>query len=691
FPDSRVLSRPLMRLAFLLALLVAAPVRAQSPGTVHGTLVETSTGPYTVGSTVEVAFRLRADAGTADLGTSTFVIDFDGAAASFAAAPTEGATGAYQFQNFQGVRPTPTGGTAGYNSRVVRTNPNRLTVVVDLGFTTDGTGQALPATLTDVVRLRFTVVDPARARVVAFNGNTSTAVQAYTGPGRRYTTGTFTGTGAGSGVIAGTLTGAEGWRMIAAPATGQTVGGLLSPLWTQGYAGSDAGANGASNVYRHAEATGYAAPAAATDALPSGAGLFVYVYADDDQTTPGVQGGFPKALSVSGTEPPAPFAFSGLSYTSTAAPEAAGWNLVGNPFASAIDWDLGWTRTNIDETVYVYDPGLPGYRAWNGIAGNLPGGIVAPFQGFWVRANAPSPALVVQAAARVSSGTVTGPDDEATANAVLSLHLAATLDAVPDRPVAADAFAAFADDASAGRDRYDADALAPPDAAYVQLYTVLDSTALMIQALPHLTSPAELPLGVAAVAGGDVASGSFELSWPELPDGLSVTLLDRETGATVDLREQPSYAFTMAAPPDARPAGKAARASAEPLAEVAARPGGLSARFALRLSPRVASGVEGGSAAPTAFALGGASPNPASAASALPYEIARPARVEIAAYDLLGRRVALLVEGEQGAGRYSAVLDTHTLASGVYVVRALFQPLDGTAAQTFARRLAVVR
>lgn len=174
-----------MRVILSLAAALAA-VPALSQGTVHGALVETTVGPYTAGATYEVALRLRADPSAADLGTSTFVLDFSGTATTFAAAPAEGPAGDYEFLAYQGAQATSTGGAAGYNSRVVRTNTNRLTVVVDLGFTSDGNGQALPSTLVDLVDLRFTVADP--EVVPSF---TVSNVQAYTGPGQPFVVGVF--------------------------------------------------------------------------------------------------------------------------------------------------------------------------------------------------------------------------------------------------------------------------------------------------------------------------------------------------------------------------------------------------------------------------------------------------------------------------------------------------------------------
>lgn len=51
-----------------------------------------------------------------------------------------------------------------------------------------------------------------------------------------------------------------------------------------------------------------------------------------------------------------------LNVTYTAEADSA-WNLVGNPYGAAIDWSSSnWTRTNIDETIYIWDPNTNQYQ-----------------------------------------------------------------------------------------------------------------------------------------------------------------------------------------------------------------------------------------------------------------------------------------------------------------------------------------
>ncbi len=74
-----------------------------------------------------------------------------------------------------------------------------------------------------------------------------------------------------------------------------------------------------------------------------------------------------------------------------------GWNLLGNPFPSAIQWDNTWTKTNVDATVYVWDGSAGNYVSYNystGLGG-LTNGEIMPGQGFWIKANATSPSITI--------------------------------------------------------------------------------------------------------------------------------------------------------------------------------------------------------------------------------------------------------------------------------------------------------
>jgi hypothetical protein len=67
--------------------------------------------------------------------------------------------------------------------------------------------------------------------------------------------------------------------------------------------------------------------------------------------------------------------------------------------------------------------------------------------------------------------------------------------------------------------------------------------------------------------------------------------------------------------------------------------------------------------------LVGNAPNPFRGHTTIEYELARPARVRLGVYDVAGRRLGLLADAAQAAGRHAVRYDALGLASGVYFIR----------------------
>jgi hypothetical protein len=62
-------------------------------------------------------------------------------------------------------------------------------------------------------------------------------------------------------------------------------------------------------------------------------------------------------------------------------------------------------------------------------------------------------------------------------------------------------------------------------------------------------------------------------------------------------------------------------------------------------------------------------PNPFNPVTAVSYRLTTASNVELAVFDLLGREVAILVNGRQGAGFYTVRFDATGLSSGTYICR----------------------
>lgn len=98
-----------------------------------------------------------------------------------------------------------------------------------------------------------------------------------------------------------------------------------------------------------------------------------------------------------------------ITYSNSGTLSADGFNFIGNPYPSQIDWDspTGWTKTNIDNAIYLLDPRTeittPTSTAGvsvtyiNGVSSpNRPNAnIIAATQGFYVKANTTNPVLQI--------------------------------------------------------------------------------------------------------------------------------------------------------------------------------------------------------------------------------------------------------------------------------------------------------
>lgn len=81
-----------------------------------------------------------------------------------------------------------------------------------------------------------------------------------------------------------------------------------------------------------------------------------------------------------------------------------GWNLIGNPYPSAVDWNTNWTTSAVDATIYVYNGSQ--YLTWNrnlGGYGTKTDGSIPSTQGFWIKANNINPSITIPNSERIHS------------------------------------------------------------------------------------------------------------------------------------------------------------------------------------------------------------------------------------------------------------------------------------------------
>jgi hypothetical protein len=94
-------------------------------------------------------------------------------------------------------------------------------------------------------------------------------------------------------------------------------------------------------------------------------------------------------LDVSGTYTHgATFSSGVLTNTSSGTPASDGWNLIGNPYPSTVDWDapVGVTRTGVNNAIYMWDGRLNRYVTYVSGAGTNGGTrYIGSMQGFYIK------------------------------------------------------------------------------------------------------------------------------------------------------------------------------------------------------------------------------------------------------------------------------------------------------------------
>lgn len=461
--------------------------------------------------------------------------------------------------------------------------------------------------------------------------------------------------GAGGAV----LTGTAGWRLLTMPATSGTFSSMLPGLWTQGFTGAST-TLGSSNVYTWStanatdDAANWTMPDSLGESMAAGQGALVYVFSDDNgPSTPG-DAGFPKAMLFNGTEPTGTVNLSSLLN-----PNTNGRALLGNPFQSDIDWDL-MTSANLSNVVYVWDHNASAWKSWNGTAGTLTDGIIPALNGFFVQTMASSPTLSVPEAAKVSGqrgvlGKVVAQKQQQAR--VLKLHGVSG-------SLTGEGWISFQEGGQLGRDAFDGLALAPMSSSYLQLSTLTGAgERLQINALPlGQTKEIWLPLEITGATDHDIATVTFE--GLEHFAGWELSVEDTHTNESYPITEGVTLSLQVQAIK-----AKAAAGSSLDFSE-ASRRKSTPARYQLRLQPGLNVGIDDPAGLPQQVSLDQNYPNPFNPTTTIAFGVPHTGKVTLEVFDVLGRKVATLLDGEnKPAGRYTVTFNAANLASGMYLYR----------------------
>ncbi|HEY9114260.1 MAG TPA: T9SS type A sorting domain-containing protein, partial [Bacteroidales bacterium] len=205
-----------------------------------------------------------------------------------------------------------------------------------------------------------------------------------------------------------------------------------------------------------------------------------------------------------------------------------GWNLIGNPYPSCIDWDLVTYPPEMNTAIYYLDAGSPGnYVSYNGGMG---GGsqYVPPMQGFWVSANSPGTFTLTNDTRTHQGADIYYKNDEIISNYI---ELQVQSEGMVDKT-----YIRLNENASAEFDgQFDAYKLMAANTNYPQLFTIAGNDRLSINQLPAIDI---IPMGFYVEN-----SGNYTIRLNELNDIQNCQLEDLKTGTLQDL-QQGSYNFS---------------------------------------------------------------------------------------------------------------------------------------------------
>lgn len=239
---------------------------------------------------------------------------------------------------------------------------------------------------------------------------------------------------------------------------------------------------------------------------------------------------------------------TGLTSTATA---KTGFNLVGNPYPSYVNW-MSAAKTNLSTTIwyrtqnsattpaYVFDTYNETANTGtnnNGVAAVT--GMIPPMQAFWVKVNAGSPgSLAFDNSMRSHQDVSTNKFRAPAANAaqqVLRLQ-------VFNGTNSDEAIVLFNANAADGYDAYDSQKMTNANNSIPEIYTFVGTDKLVINGLNSITTNSLVPLGFSTSAANSFSIKASEVS--NFDADTKIVLKDNMLKVEQDITDGTPYSFT---------------------------------------------------------------------------------------------------------------------------------------------------
>lgn len=240
-------------------------------------------------------------------------------------------------------------------------------------------------------------------------------------------------------------------------------------------------------------------------------------------------------------------------------PFTKGFNLVGNPYPSPIDWDQAtdWTLTNVDKAIWLFNASTTDqyggvYSSYvNGVYTDLSANatttpnIIPSMQGFFVHVTNPGSGTLAMTN-KVRTTNLTPTFKAAYFDPRTILRFAANFD---EKNSLSDGLVIYFDPLSSVNFENEKDALKMmnTDLAVPNLYSITpDIHQLSISAIPSpIDSLTKIPLGVKVLKDGWANFNASDIS--QLQSNMHIYLTDAQEGITQDLKQKSNYRFYLKA------------------------------------------------------------------------------------------------------------------------------------------------
>jgi len=311
------------------------------------------------------------------------------------------------------------------------------------------------------------------------------------------------------------------WFNLGCPIQNQTLQDWNDDIITSGFTGSDYPSYGLNNIQYYDESVagtrsqGYVLATNVTNTIPNDRGYFVWlngVAQNLDNTGLIRQGTITQSLSYTVTSPGTIFDY--------------GWNIVGNPYPSEVDWNLVSSSLTGPRVYYVYDYETKSNKFRNASTGSgTASRYIAHSQGFQVKVNAAGQNLVYQETYKTNTGAAFERSDNSTTSLV-SFRLS-------KGAIADESILLFDNSAISDLDDHDALDLEGFDEDAINMSLMSPSSVKLAQDARPFDQEISVPVFVKVPSAGDYTFTIVDAQ--NIPFGTCLYVEDLTTGEVIQL------------------------------------------------------------------------------------------------------------------------------------------------------------